>query len=82
MVEKIAEIMEKVIEGSSTYEGNNLFDTGMLDSFRIVDLVMELENAFAIEIDAKYITKDNFKTKEAIAALVNKLQSDEEKTKL
>lgn len=82
MLKKIAEIMEKLIEGSSTYEGNNLFDAGMLDSFRIVDLVMELEDAFAIEIDAKYITRDNFKTKEAIATLVNKLQSDKENTKL
>lgn len=82
MLEKIAEIMENVIEGSGTYEGNNLFDAGMLDSFRIVDLVMELEDEFAIEIDAKHITRDNFKTKETIAALVNKLRSDEEKTKL
>lgn len=82
MLEKITKIMEKIIEGSGSYEGENLFDAGMLDSFKIVDLVMELEDEFAIEIDAKYITRDNFKTKEAIAALVNKLRSDEGSAKL
>lgn len=76
MVEKIDEIMEKIIEGSSSYQGKNLFEAGILDSLRVVDFVMELEEEFKIEIDAQYVTEDNFKTKKAIAALVKKLLAE------
>jgi acyl carrier protein len=56
-----------------SYDGDNLFDAGILDSLQAVDLVAELEDAFDIEIDAKYVVEDNFKTKEAIINLVKKI---------
>ena len=39
----------------------------------VIDLVTELEEVFDIEIDAKYVLEENFKTKEAIIALMKKL---------
>ena len=73
MEEKVLKILAEMNEGIVSYDGDNLFDAGLLDSLQAVDLVGELEDAFDIEIDAKYVTEDNFKSKEAIIALVKKI---------
>lgn len=76
MEQKVLEILEELNEDIPTYEGDNLFDAGLLDSLQAVDLVGELEDAFGIEIDAKYVVEDNFKSKDAIVALVKRLMED------
>lgn len=73
MEEKILTILNEINEGISTYDGENLFDAGLLDSLQAVDLVAELEDAFDIDIDAKYVVENNFKSKEAIISLVKML---------
>ena len=73
MEEKIYDILAGIDEEIVTFTGENLFDAGLLDSLQAVDLVGELEDAFDIDIDAKYVVEDNFKTKEAIVALVRKV---------
>jgi len=73
MIERVAEVMEKVAEGSGTFQGDSLFEAGMLDSLKVVDLVIALEEEFRMEISAECVTQDNFKTKKAITALVKKL---------
>lgn len=70
MEEKVLEILAEMNEEIVSYDGNNLFEAGLLDSLQAVDLVGELEDAFDIDIDAKYVTEDNFKSKEAIISLV------------
>lgn len=70
MEKKIIEILAEINEEIPAFEGENLFDAGLLDSLQAVDLVGELEDAFDIDIDAKYVVEDNFKTKDAIVALV------------
>ena len=52
------------------YNGDNLFDAGILDSLQVVNLIAELEDALDIDIDAAYVVEDNFKTKEAIIAMI------------
>ena len=63
MEEKVLEILAEMNEEIVSYDGNNLFEAGLLDSLQAVDLVGELEDAFDIDIDAKYVTEDNFKSK-------------------
>ena len=46
---------------------------GVISSFEILNIVSDLEEEFDIEIDAKYVVAENFKNKEAIIALVQKL---------
>ncbi len=70
MEEKILEILTDVNEEIPSYIGENLFDAGLLDSLQVVDLVADLEDTFDIDIDAKYVVEENFKTKEAIINLV------------
>ncbi len=73
MEEKVLKILEGVNEDIVTYEGDNLFDAGILDSLQTVELVSELEDAFDIDIDAKYMLEENFKTRQAIVAMIQKI---------
>ena len=73
MEQKILELLREIDEEILTFEGENLFEAGLLDSFLVIDLVGELEDAFDLEIDARYILEENFRTKENIIALMKKL---------
>lgn len=73
MEEKILELLEEIDDSILTYDGDNLFDAGLLDSFLVIDIVTRLEEVFGLEIDAKYVLEENFKTKESIIALMKEL---------
>lgn len=51
-----------------------LIDNAILDSFDIVQLVQQLNDAFDIEIGAENIVPENFNSAEAIWNMVQKLQ--------
>ena len=61
-MEILAEVNEEILD----YDGDNLVDAGLLDSFQIIDLVEMFEEEFDIEIDAELVVVENFRTKEAI----------------
>lgn len=73
MEEKVLEILEEYCEEALTYEGDNMMEEGIIDSFTVINIVSELEDVFDIEIDAKYVVAENFKNKAAILALVSRL---------
>lgn len=50
----------------------NFISQGMLDSFDVITLVTELDEAFGISIDGTDILPENFESVEAIAALLKK----------
>lgn len=52
---------------------NALIDGGMLDSFDIVTLVAEIDDAFGIEIPAEALIPENFNSAKAIFALIQRL---------
>ena len=51
-----------------------LIDDGLLDSFDIVTLVAEIDDAFGIEIPAEVLIPENFNSAKAIFALIKQLQ--------
>ena len=71
MKEKVIEILAEVNEEILDYDGDNLIESGLLDSFQIVDLVGMFEEEFDIEIDAELVVVENFRTKEAIMEMLN-----------
>lgn len=73
MEEKILEILKEYCEEAISYMGDNMMEEGVIDSFTVINIVSELEDAFDIEIDAKYVVADNFRNKEAIIELVARL---------
>ncbi|MBP3325012.1 MAG: acyl carrier protein [Coprococcus sp.] len=75
-MEELLEIMHEVKPGV-TFEGDSdLIGHGLLDSIAIVTLVGELCDAFDIEISPVDVVPENFKTVEAIYALITRLQED------
>lgn len=50
----------------------NFIEEGMLDSFDLVNLVTDLENAFGITIDGMEIIPENFSSIESIEHLIKK----------
>lgn len=70
MKQKILDVIAEVNKDIISYNGDNLFDAGILDSLQVVNLIAELEDALDIDIDAAYVVEDNFKTKEAIIAMI------------
>ena len=73
MEEKVVEILEEYCEEALSYAGDNMMEEGVIDSFTVINVVSELEDAFDIEIDAKYVVAENFRNKEAIIELVARL---------
>ena len=53
---------------------DSLIDGGLLDSFDIVTLVAEIDDAFGIEIPAEALIPENFNSAKAIFALIQQLQ--------
>lgn len=69
--ERVLEVLEEANDEIIGYDGDNLFDDGILDSFQVMDIVNDLEEEFDIEIDAKYVVEENFVTVDAIVALID-----------
>lgn len=71
--EKILEILTEVNDEIANYDGDNMFDAGLLDSLQTVELISELEEAFDVEIEADCLVEENFKSKEAIANMMKSI---------
>ncbi len=73
MEEKVLEILGNTSEELLTYSGDNMVDDDVIDSFELISLITELEEAFNIEIDADYVTEEYFGNKDCVIALIRKL---------
>lgn len=71
--ERVGEVLTKVKQGiGDDLNSPRLVSDGIIDSLDIMYLIMELEDAFDIEIDPEDVLSENFESVEAIAALVEK----------
>lgn len=73
MKEKILEILGEVNEQLLEYTGDNMLKDGLVDSFELINIIGELEDAFEIEIDASYVIEKYFGNKDKIIALMSML---------
>lgn len=72
MREKIMKLLCRVKEDVNFADSTDFIGDGLIDSFEIVDLVGEIENAFSIEISGKDILPENFMNIEAMEVLIQK----------
>lgn len=75
----MTEIVKKILEdiaGMDISHSNNFFNDGLLDSFDLISLVEEIEQAFEIIIQPEEIIKENFKD---IVSLISLIQRSETK---
>ena len=72
----LMEILEQLRPDVDFENETGLIDNAILDSFDIVSLVGELNEAFDIEIGPTDLLPENFNSAAAILALVEKLQDE------
>lgn len=73
MKEKIKEIIEDVT-GEAVEDTTEIIEEGILDSFDIVTLVIELNDAFGVKIQVSELLPEYFANVLAIEKLIKSLQ--------
>ena len=73
MKKKIKEIIEDVT-GEAVEDTTEIIEEGILDSFDIVTLVIELNDAFGVKIQVSELLPENFANVLAIEKLIKSLQ--------
>lgn len=73
MREKVIEILCEINNEIKDNLEVDLLAAGFIDSFEIVNLVVELEEAFDMEIDPELVVPENFQTVDAIVELVENI---------
>ncbi|MGN0375528.1 MAG: phosphopantetheine-binding protein [Butyrivibrio sp.] len=71
MREKVLNVLYQVNKEIEKNIDKDLLATGLIDSYEIVNLVVELEEAFDIEIDPELVVPENFQTVDKIVELIN-----------
>lgn len=73
-MDKLMRILSELSSDIDFETEDDLIDGGLLDSFDIVTLVAEIDDAFGIEIPAEALIPENFNSAKAIFALIQQLQ--------
>lgn len=76
MMEKILEILSGIRPDVDFVNEKKLIDGKVLDSFDIISIVSEFNEAFDIEIDVEDLEPDNFNTVEAMKELIDRLMEE------
>lgn len=74
MKEQVLKILKAVHQDVDFEKEKALIDDGILDSFDIISIVSDLNDAFGIDITADELEPENFNTLDAIVKLVQSLQ--------
>ena len=75
-MDELMEILEELRPDVDFENETALIDDGVLDSFDIVALVGELNDAFDIKIKPNNLVPENFNSAKAIMALIEQLQDE------
>ena len=75
-MEELIDILEEIKPGVDWEKETDLIGDHILDSLKIVQLVGALNDEFDIEITPIDIVPENFKTVEAIYAMVKRLEDE------
>ena len=75
-MERLLNILKSIRPDVDFANEKKLIDDGILDSFDIISIVGELNDAYDIEIDVDDLEPANFNTVEAMLELIEKLQNE------
>ena len=75
-MEEILAILNGIRPDVDFTKEKKLIDDGVLDSFDIISIVGEFNEAYDIEIDVEDLEPDNFNTVEAMLELIERLQNE------
>ena len=77
MKEKLLALLEDIRPDVDFENEKKLIDGKVLDSFDIISIVQEMNDAFDIDINVEDLEPDNFNTVDAMIELIEKLQAEE-----
>lgn len=75
-MEKLLEILNEIDDTVDYEKEKSLIDGHILDSFGVITLVSELEEAFDIRIEAAEMVPENFNSAESMWSMILKLQEN------
>lgn len=73
-METVLQILHEINSDIDSSNQDDLIDSGLLNSLDIMGLILDLEDAFDIEISMEEVVPENFNSAEAIYALVTRLK--------
>ena len=76
-MEEVLKILQEVRPDVDFANEKKLIDDSILDSFDIITIVSEFNEAFDIDIDVEDLEPYNFNTVEAMMELIKKLQDED-----
>ncbi len=77
MKEKILEILQDIRPDVDFLNETKLIDDEILDSFDIITIASELNEAFDVDIDVADLEPYNFNTVQAMQELITELQEED-----
>ena len=75
MKEKLLEILTDIRPDVDFENEKLLIDDDILDSFDIIAIVQEINDAFSVSVDADDLEPDNFNTVDAMVELITAYQA-------
>ena len=73
-MEKLLEILKEIRPDVDFENETELIDDGILDSFDVVSIISEIDDAFGVQIRINELEPENFNSAEAIWSLIQKLK--------
>ncbi len=76
-MEELIEILEELLPGEDVENCTTLIDDHILDSFGILSLVSEIEDAFEVEVSPAELIPDNFNSAKSLWEMICRLKEEE-----
>ena len=73
---ELIEILEEIVPGVDFENCTTLIDDQILDSFGILQLVSEIEDAFDVEIAPSELAAENFNSANALWDMITRLKGE------
>lgn len=75
-MEQLLEILEEIAPGEDYENCTTLIDDHILDSFAILSLVSEIEDAFDVEISPALLVPENFNSAAKLWEMISRLKGE------
>lgn len=75
-MEQLIDILKGIRPDVDFESEKALIDDGILDSFDVVSIISELDDAFGVQVRITELDPENFNSAESIWALVNQLKGE------
>lgn len=74
-MEKLLEILENVKPGVDFKSSSNMIEEGLIDSFDIVSIIANINEAFDIDFGVSEVVPENFATVDALYETIERIKN-------